>query len=344
MSFSFGSVITTTATKSVVIDSGFSEVILPADEYEAVMNAINPDYDTPTNLLVVKCDSHLPDLTFVVEGGQTLTVTQHQYLLNMDLPDNNCAVAIGQQLPTFMASDFILGNPFLRTYCVAYNRNPDGSVKIDIRDSLTNMPALQTTESVTSRSSSSTSQPTPTTSRPSTSTLWPTTSTASTSTAPLTCCPLGWTYLQETSKCHKATEPGLDWNGALASCKNEGGTLASIHSDVENTAVLNFANTSNAAILMSQESGYAWVYIGLSRQPNLQWTDGSDVTYAEQYVNWTDYSSPQTLPPFCTMSCVNPGYGYFYKNYEWHTIDCEYNYELFGICEQSPLTSSLCTV
>lgn len=46
-----------------MIDSGYSEIILPADEYSAVMDAIDHDYDTPTNLLTVKCDSDLPDLT-----------------------------------------------------------------------------------------------------------------------------------------------------------------------------------------------------------------------------------------------------------------------------------------
>lgn len=86
-SFKFGNYVNT-IFKFASIDSGFSEIILPEDEYNNVINYIDPLYDTETNLLTVDCSkiNILPNLTFAIEGYDKLVnmnVTSSNYVLDV---------------------------------------------------------------------------------------------------------------------------------------------------------------------------------------------------------------------------------------------------------------------
>lgn len=71
-------------SRSASVNSGFSEIILPEDDYNSILNIINPDFDENTGLSVVDCDQvdSLADITFRI-GGTDVTVSASQYVLDV---------------------------------------------------------------------------------------------------------------------------------------------------------------------------------------------------------------------------------------------------------------------
>jgi hypothetical protein len=66
------------------VNSGFSEIVLPEADYNAIINQISPDLDEANGLSVVNCEQadFLPDITFRV-GGTDVIVSAKQYLLDV---------------------------------------------------------------------------------------------------------------------------------------------------------------------------------------------------------------------------------------------------------------------
>ncbi|KAH7709964.1 Protein CLEC-53 [Aphelenchoides avenae] len=95
----------------------------------------------------------------------------------------------------------------------------------------------------------------------------------------LKACPSGWTYFEETGKCHKLVY-NVNYYTGLTVCQSAGGTYASIHNDKANMALATFASTP----YVDRDIRF---WIGL-RDPNEQatpgkfqwgWTDGSPLDY-----------------------------------------------------------------
>jgi hypothetical protein len=156
--------------------------------------------------------------------------------------------------------------------------------------------------------------------------------------SPTCCTDDTWTYLKETRKCHKV-KPSYNrtWTGALQACQDEGGTLTSIHSDAENTALLNYANSS--VITARPYDIILWVHIGLfNNHSSLQWTDGSSVEYAKAYVNWDSSGNPNvTPPPYCVQANVRATKEMSHYGHQWNTLGCNVAYRSDGLCEHTPL-------
>ncbi|KAI6177664.1 Eukaryotic aspartyl protease [Aphelenchoides bicaudatus] len=117
-------------TRSASVNSGFSEIVLPGDDYNAIIDLIGPDFDDATGLSTVDCSkiSSLADITFRI-GGTDVTVSAAQYILDLDLDDNQCAVAFSQRLDSFLTTEYTFGNALIRAYCIEFD-NDSGSLTV----------------------------------------------------------------------------------------------------------------------------------------------------------------------------------------------------------------------
>ncbi|KAK6053094.1 lectin C-type domain protein [Cooperia oncophora] len=90
-------------------------------------------------------------------------------------------------------------------------------------------------------------------------------------------CDSEWTYFSQTSSCFKVFF-GQKWDDAEAFCVEQGGHLASIHSEQENTFVANLARTN---MKLTNPDDLTW--IGLKAVGNgWQWSDNTKT----DYINW----------------------------------------------------------
>ena len=76
--------------------------------------------------------------------------------------------------------------------------------------------------------------------------------------------------LVQNGKCYIFGEKNVNWHSAETCCREWGGHLASIHSDLENYAVNSIRNKTH------------WTWIGLNdnaKEGTFEWTDGSALDY-----------------------------------------------------------------
>jgi len=104
-----------------IVDTGFPIIQMEMDQYSTLYKMINPQYDFSLMLLTVPCSSapSLSDIIFTI-GGKTFAVPSKNYVVDLEIGNGNCALAIGQNDPDLLPV-FALGNPFLRSFCVVYN-------------------------------------------------------------------------------------------------------------------------------------------------------------------------------------------------------------------------------
>ncbi|KAI6238439.1 CRE-ASP-1 protein [Aphelenchoides fujianensis] len=95
-SFSVGTY-TNPSTASAISDTGASVILAPTDDLNAIVAASNADYDGQYGLYVVDCNApkSLPDLVFTV-SGQQLNVPATEYVVDLELDDGKCALAIDE--------------------------------------------------------------------------------------------------------------------------------------------------------------------------------------------------------------------------------------------------------
>ncbi|CAL2036922.1 unnamed protein product [Caenorhabditis brenneri] len=92
-------------------------------------------------------------------------------------------------------------------------------------------------------------------------------------------CPSEYYYLEETQSCYKTTIFGGDYSNAYATCQNDGGDLASVHSETENQFLVDI---STSGMLTTNEEHDYNIYIGLIyTDKKWQWTDGTSFNYAK---------------------------------------------------------------
>ncbi|KAJ7987817.1 hypothetical protein DPEC_G00330450 [Dallia pectoralis] len=74
--------------------------------------------------------------------------------------------------------------------------------------------------------------------------------------------------------CYKLIQKQMGWTDALAYCKRDGGTLASVHSTAEYDLILNMVKDTQSI------SAYAWVGLNDREQEGKYvWTDGSSASW-----------------------------------------------------------------
>lgn len=101
------------------VDTGYPVILLPKDEYDVVYKAINPQLDYDTQLLVTPCSNagKLPEFEFSI-NGRGYKVPSTEYVVDLELPNGNCAVAIGPNYDIDVQPKWVLGTPFLRQHCI----------------------------------------------------------------------------------------------------------------------------------------------------------------------------------------------------------------------------------
>ncbi|KAI6225522.1 Peptidase A1 domain-containing protein [Aphelenchoides fujianensis] len=101
------------------VDTGSPVIRLPSDLYASVLKQLKPTYDLDRKLLLTSCEdaSSLPSFSFLI-GDVEHEVASGDYVVDLDLGDDQCALAVGKsedgQIP------FVLGLPFHRSFCTVF--------------------------------------------------------------------------------------------------------------------------------------------------------------------------------------------------------------------------------
>ena len=110
--------------QQVISDTGTSWLGLPDDQFNALVSETGATYNFFQDIYSVDCDAKVPDLVFVI-GGKKYTVSSKEYVLDLELGSNQCAIAafsmgsISSGDPNFPT--IILGDDFIRSYCNVYD-------------------------------------------------------------------------------------------------------------------------------------------------------------------------------------------------------------------------------
>uniref|UniRef100_A0A914YG15 C-type lectin domain-containing protein n=1 Tax=Panagrolaimus superbus TaxID=310955 RepID=A0A914YG15_9BILA len=127
-------------------------------------------------------------------------------------------------------------------------------------------------------------------------------------------CSLGWIYFQPTHSCYSISKLAK-WKDTSLDCQNNGGKLASIHSDEETY----FAYTMTK--ILQDHSIWIGMY-SIDNERTWVWVDGTTV----DYYKW-DIGSPSRNLPSCVS--IDHRYGGF------HDDDC--GSQGYGLCKQNIL-------
>ncbi|KAI6204530.1 Aspartic protease 17 [Aphelenchoides besseyi] len=104
-----------------MLDSG-SPVLQAQDESHAQFyrKQVNAIFDEHHHMFTVNCDDvpKLPILEFTI-AGKVFALQPKDYIVEFELTDNRCGVAVGHE--STLNFGYILGTPFLRSYCVVYD-------------------------------------------------------------------------------------------------------------------------------------------------------------------------------------------------------------------------------
>ncbi|KAI6198218.1 hypothetical protein M3Y99_01899200 [Aphelenchoides fujianensis] len=102
-------------------DTSAGFLYVPFDYFPSILGLLQPTYDSKYGLYSVPCTSAstLPDLVFTV-GGQQLPVAATEYVVDIQMPGGMCALLIEQNFDDGFYP-WILGEPFLRTFCTIYD-------------------------------------------------------------------------------------------------------------------------------------------------------------------------------------------------------------------------------
>ncbi|KAI6170619.1 Peptidase A1 domain-containing protein [Aphelenchoides bicaudatus] len=106
------------------LNSAESTISLKLDDITAVYNKLNPEYDWHFGLYTLDCKNRETSSSlFFQMNGVVFEVKASEFILDLELPDSKCALAIDQLNEHVMDKDYLLGSPFIRSYCQIYNFN-----------------------------------------------------------------------------------------------------------------------------------------------------------------------------------------------------------------------------
>uniref|UniRef100_A0A8R1HSU3 Peptidase A1 domain-containing protein n=1 Tax=Caenorhabditis japonica TaxID=281687 RepID=A0A8R1HSU3_CAEJA len=119
--FSVGSY-SETKTAKVISDTGTSWIGAPHAVISAVVKATGAKFDWSTELYTVDCSTMQtqPDLVFTI-GGKPYNVKSVEYILDLGLSKNKCALTFFGMTYMGFGPSWILGDTFIRQYCNVYD-------------------------------------------------------------------------------------------------------------------------------------------------------------------------------------------------------------------------------
>ncbi|WKY08527.1 hypothetical protein Q1695_007784 [Nippostrongylus brasiliensis] len=124
-------------------------------------------------------------------------------------------------------------------------------------------------------------------------------------------CDSEWTYFSQTNSCFKLFF-NEKWDDAEAFCVEQGGHLASIHSEQENTFVANLARTNKK---LTDPNDLTW--IGLQADGNgWKWSDNTTVNY----INWAPKQPDNPGKENCVELAQDESDHGWYEN--WNNEEC----------------------
>uniref|UniRef100_A0A914CC11 Peptidase A1 domain-containing protein n=1 Tax=Acrobeloides nanus TaxID=290746 RepID=A0A914CC11_9BILA len=104
-----------------ISDTGTSWIGASSADVNAIIKAINAQYDAVNQLYYVSCtQTGLPDWVFTI-GGKQYNIPSAEYVIDLELGNGNCAVTIFEFDFGGFGPSWILGDTFIRTYCNFYD-------------------------------------------------------------------------------------------------------------------------------------------------------------------------------------------------------------------------------
>nr|ACS32298.1 aspartyl protease-like protein [Steinernema feltiae] len=106
--------------EQVISDTGTSYIIGPTDVVENIAQVIGAQLDWENDMYTVNCNAQLPPLVLKI-GGQTYSIPSVEYVLDLSLGGGKCGIAIQGQDAGGYGPAWILGDTFIRSYCLVYD-------------------------------------------------------------------------------------------------------------------------------------------------------------------------------------------------------------------------------
>uniref|UniRef100_A0A914CD26 Peptidase A1 domain-containing protein n=1 Tax=Acrobeloides nanus TaxID=290746 RepID=A0A914CD26_9BILA len=102
-----------------ISSTGTSWIGAPSADMNAIVKAINAQYDNIHQIYYVSCtQTGLPDWVFTI-GGKQYNIPSTEYVTDVGLGNGNCAVTIFEN--SGFGPSWVLGDTFIRTYCNFYD-------------------------------------------------------------------------------------------------------------------------------------------------------------------------------------------------------------------------------
>lgn len=92
---------------------------MPPVDVKAFYDEINAEYDFNTGLYTVPCKGHKADVIgFRMTTGSFFGVSQNHYVIDLDLPNGKCVLAVESNSGSnYESSDVVFGTPAARAFC-----------------------------------------------------------------------------------------------------------------------------------------------------------------------------------------------------------------------------------
>ncbi|ETN77171.1 eukaryotic aspartyl protease [Necator americanus] len=108
--------------KNAISDTGTTWIGVPNAVLNNILYQTQSWWDPNRKLYIIQCSkmSSLPQMIFHL-AGRKFTVPSVQYVLDLNLGNGQCVMAIFAVDSAAFGSQFILGQPFIRTFCQTYD-------------------------------------------------------------------------------------------------------------------------------------------------------------------------------------------------------------------------------
>uniref|UniRef100_A0A915DPB4 Peptidase A1 domain-containing protein n=1 Tax=Ditylenchus dipsaci TaxID=166011 RepID=A0A915DPB4_9BILA len=111
-----------------VLFSFYSFLIGPENYVDWIVNATNAEFVDTYGLYSVNCSSStLPDIVFTA-GDRDFAIPPNNYLMQMDTDQSRCFLLVVAANLGDLGIQWVLGAPFLRSFCTAYNFSGNGTI------------------------------------------------------------------------------------------------------------------------------------------------------------------------------------------------------------------------
>ncbi|EYB92349.1 hypothetical protein Y032_0195g1494 [Ancylostoma ceylanicum] len=113
---------THTADQHAISDTGTTWIGVPNAVLNNILWQTKSSWDASRKLYTIPCSKmyKLPNMVFHIAGVQ-FTVPSAQYVLDLNLGKGQCVMAIFAVDSAAFGAQFILGQPFIRTFCQTYD-------------------------------------------------------------------------------------------------------------------------------------------------------------------------------------------------------------------------------